>query len=1299
MSNHPASGSHTPPVPHPLSPYGHALSSLAYASPSLSSIRQGASSATNWSPAYPSALSTGAVHSNHAHGQASRSTSESRNNNDDDDDASSDDEDDDDDDDDDDGDDDAGGASDSDGHGGKTAGSKRKRASSHSKSSSPTKGADAHAAGGSEAAAAGAAAGGSSSSQAPAKKPKPTRGAKACTNCRRLKMRCVGAEKGPPCNRCRHGNHDCIFEESNRGKKSGKNQKTEAMQQSLKKMEQTLATVLRSIRDPGLAAQTGGMVTRTPSPDHDLDPRRRDHHRIQDPKSTHSYPRDFGHRSPWPRSSDPMDQARPGMLASPGGVRPGSVEAGPSPGGNTVNPAAFHAHHYHSASPQDAASVASSGHPPARFFEPQGHQPRMAMGPPSSDARSSHHHHHHQYNGGGPHPHPQDRSRASRSSPKLHSLPDNTLNPLGLLAEASLHNTQRARRHGRASSTTSSAKTKDTMPSPPKGGVKAEGDDNGGGGAGGGADKDGAGDAGADGQAGNGDGSGSGAGAGAGAERKPRLGLASDSYFKPGPMTILPLRRIIIEREMPPELLTLGIVTSEEVLDLFRIFFHHCSQHMLLLDADWHTPTFICSRSPFLFTCICTVASKFYERRPDLHAKCLGLVKNLAFAVMSRGFKSIEIVQGFLLLSMWNQPAERFEEDMTWLFSGIAIRIATDLNLHRKSVASFSGNPSPDDPAVLDREREILNRERTWYMCFIVDRSISAQMGKPYTIKEDWIVRNCRSWGSRFSRTWDIGISALVDLHRIQSRQLDFLYSGTSSVSGLNTEIDYSMVLPVFNEQLEEWRELWRWRGLYDLTPDAHAYLERQRARQRRQREKRAEAKRNRDNGAEGVGGGGDEAATGKGATAETAAKANGKGKDKDKVDGAGAGQKKKDKKGQPQDDADGDKAADDELDHNTRLMVYVIKQAPMRFNHAVLMLNSFGLQQSLDHGRGPSADKAQYFAKCLEAARTIVITARDDLREEFRYALDSQFTTVAYACVFLLKLTRPVFASYANEDTLVSLVEDAVELLEEVAVNDTHSPALYAQFLRALLQARTDHTSGSKSGVASRSQSRAVTPNAEGHAGGGMTVEAALGAAAERASHELNGQGAAGGSGGQGAAPGAPATAAAAAAVGAGVGGDGMGGHSQSLDPSLDPGMPVDPSLAPTSAPTPWDPLHLAAAGVAGPAAAVTAGMEDFWGSLLPPGFAQPAMQDVFASAGDTFGMGAASAANGEAQAQSKFGMGGHFFDFGTIPNGNGGAPSGLNTPHAARSGANTPHHDRSRRNSHSLFNNLSHVQFDFNH
>lgn len=44
-----------------------------------------------------------------------------------------------------------------------------------------------------------------------------------------------------------------------------------------------------------------------------------------------------------------------------------------------------------------------------------------------------------------------------------------------------------------------------------------------------------------------------------------------------------------------------------------------------------------------------------------------------------------------------------------WLLLGMGIRVATDLNLHRKS--QLSGKDTDESKA---RDREIINRERTW---------------------------------------------------------------------------------------------------------------------------------------------------------------------------------------------------------------------------------------------------------------------------------------------------------------------------------------------------------------------------------------------------------------------------------------------------------------------------------------------------------------------------------------------------------------------------------------------------------
>lgn len=115
--------------------------------------------------------------------------------------------------------------------------------------------------------------------------------------------------------------------------------------------------------------------------------------------------------------------------------------------------------------------------------------------------------------------------------------------------------------------------------------------------------------------------------------------------------------------------------------------------HCHLLDQDFHTPALVCSRSPFLLTSsmllipyffgswfsrgtvVCAIASKFYTHRPELHSQLAELAQKLAFSVPAQGYKSLEIVQAYLLLTLWGCGAvERYEYDKTWLLLGMAIR-------------------------------------------------------------------------------------------------------------------------------------------------------------------------------------------------------------------------------------------------------------------------------------------------------------------------------------------------------------------------------------------------------------------------------------------------------------------------------------------------------------------------------------------------------------------------------------------------------------------------------------------------
>lgn len=79
--------------------------------------------------------------------------------------------------------------------------------------------------------------------------------------------------------------------------------------------------------------------------------------------------------------------------------------------------------------------------------------------------------------------------------------------------------------------------------------------------------------------------------------------------------------------------------------------------------------------------------------------------------------------------------------------------MATDLNLHVPTTTKTMLGEQ--------HERELLNRTRTWLICYNLDRSTSAQLGKPSTIQDDWTIRNSKEWWrkSKYNHPFDLHLS------------------------------------------------------------------------------------------------------------------------------------------------------------------------------------------------------------------------------------------------------------------------------------------------------------------------------------------------------------------------------------------------------------------------------------------------------------------------------------------------------------------------------------------------------------
>ncbi|KAG2018650.1 priB protein, variant 3 [Coprinopsis cinerea AmutBmut pab1-1] len=431
------------------------------------------------------------------------------------------------------------------------------------------------------------------------------------------------------------------------------------------------------------------------------------------------------------------------------------------------------------------------------------------------------------------------------------------------------------------------------------------------------------------------------------------VGVANEGYFMPGPATDLTIRATLIEQHSPPEILVHGLVTPEDVDKLFDIFFKCINPFVSLLDPVLHTPATTFARCPFLFTVVCAVASRYYTEKSEIYPIAMHFAKHSAATALIDGWKSVELCQAYILMSIYSVPARRWEEDRSWLYTGLAIRIATDLNLHHVPTIK---------PTSEKQEREILNKTRVWMICFNLDRSTATQFGKPSTIKEDFIVRNAKEWykKSQYNHPYDVHLCGYSTLLQIIAKFHDEIFSDPSQPSRLNKNVDFRSVTLEHDVHLTNFHKEWETRFKEESNPD--------------------------DPGAA----------------------------------------------------------------FRCTLLPYLVA-------YSRLVMFSFGFQKAFQ--RGLRSNDNIFFTKCHESAKSVIENMVDGLAPGgyMRYAPDGHFVFAAFASAFLLKLLRPEFSSLLKKDEeneIFELIGRLIQTLSspKIAIDDRHTPKLYARFLAGLL-------------------------------------------------------------------------------------------------------------------------------------------------------------------------------------------------------------------------------------------------------
>ncbi|KAJ7774694.1 hypothetical protein B0H14DRAFT_2964685 [Mycena olivaceomarginata] len=292
---------------------------------------------------------------------------------------------------------------------------------------------------------------------------------------------------------------------------------------------------------------------------------------------------------------------------------------------------------------------------------------------------------------------------------------------------------------------------------------------------------------------------------------KSALDIANVDFFRPNRAAPDPSgSRPLGGGPTIPHILRRGLISPQEVEKLFDIYFQAMNISTSALD-----PTLF--RSPFLFTVVCALASKFCTERPELYPQAMHFAQMAAGTALIGGQKRVDLVQAYLLMATYPVPSRRWDEDRGWIYLGLAIRMATDLNLHLPSTAT---------PVNETHAREMLNRARTWLHCFNLDRSMGSEYGKAPTIRNnDFIATHAEDWwrSSPYNLPHsDIHICGYNADLKVMGAFMGKIFSDPTHPTMLNKNIDFEAIASETDEELKALAE--KWWLLLDQTDMTHPH-------------------------------------------------------------------------------------------------------------------------------------------------------------------------------------------------------------------------------------------------------------------------------------------------------------------------------------------------------------------------------------------------------------------------------------------------------------------------------------------
>jgi len=207
----------------------------------------------------------------------------------------------------------------------------------------------------------------------------------------------------------------------------------------------------------------------------------------------------------------------------------------------------------------------------------------------------------------------------------------------------------------------------------------------------------------------------------------------------------------------------------------WKHFFATYHKFLPILDEERNHINLLFERGNFLFWTIMLIAlrhmSSEAESEQNFFMQILPFYQDLLKDTISKPPKNHFTIQALCLLCYWPIPVTSSTEDMTLTYSGIMMKHAMQIGLHRPS--------HPDDftrTRIQLRPEDINDRLRTWVCCNIVTQNVSTGYGQPPDTLYDATLNKPFHAGGQNSMGVNSNLHARLEIEKIADQITRSIY-------------------------------------------------------------------------------------------------------------------------------------------------------------------------------------------------------------------------------------------------------------------------------------------------------------------------------------------------------------------------------------------------------------------------------------------------------------------------------------------------------------------------------------------